>query len=198
MLVERDKGFTLIELLVTVVVLGVLLAMAVPSMNGFFEKRRIIGATEAVFSQLQFARSEAIARSADVYVSFSTDGSTTWSVGVSNVAGCVPTVTNPTAATACTLLVDDGDGTTDDRVLNVLTSAAYPGVSMGNDSGGAVSFSGGVSQLTFNSVRGTATNGTVYLYYGTDYEMRVISSTIGRVRICSPTGAKNVAGYASC
>lgn len=195
---ERDKGFTLIELLVTVVVLGVLLAMAVPSMNGFFEKRRIIGATEAVFSQLQFARSEAIARSVDVYVSFSTDGSDTWSVGVSTVAGCVPTVTNPTAASACTLIVDDGDGTTDDRVLNVLTSAAYPGVSMGDDSGGAVSFSGGGSQLTFKYVRGTATNGTVYLYYGTDYEMRVISNTIGRVRICSPTGAKNVAGYASC
>ncbi|MCW8918657.1 MAG: GspH/FimT family pseudopilin [Gammaproteobacteria bacterium] len=195
---ERDKGFTLIELLVTVVVLGVLLSMAVPSMKGFFEKRRLIGAAEAVFSQLQLARSEAIARSADVYASFSTDGSTTWSVGVSTVTDCVPTETDRTDATACTLIVDDGDALTDDRVLNVLSSTAYPGVSMGNDSGGAVSFSGGVTQLTFNYVRGTATNGTVYLYSGTDYEMRVISSTIGRVRICSPTGTMNVAGYASC
>lgn len=144
---KQGRGFTLIELMVTVAVLGIILSIAVPSMSDYMDKRKVINAAEAVYGEFQYARSEAIARSQNVFVSFSTDGSSTWSMGVSTSANCDPTQTIITAADACVLVIDDGDGDvhgtdpegdgtvvndTNDLVLRVLTSANFPGIEMGN------------------------------------------------------------------
>ena len=55
-------GFTLIELMVAVSVLGVLLAIALPSFQPLIERWRVRQVTEGLVSSLQFARSEAIKR----------------------------------------------------------------------------------------------------------------------------------------
>jgi prepilin-type N-terminal cleavage/methylation domain-containing protein len=214
MAVARQKGFTLLEMVVALAVLGVLVSFAAPAMSNYIKKRKIINATEAVYSQLQYARSEAIARSEDVYASFSANKSTTWAMGVSTTSGCDPTETDRTAANACTLVVDDGDGNvhgtdpdgdgtaitdTGDLVLKVTSSSDFDGIALGGSgSGSNVSFSGGTTQTRFNPVRGTATAGTVYLTLDDEYEMRVVVATIGRIRICSPSGSTNVPGYATC
>lgn len=52
------RGFTLIEVLVGVVILGVILAMAVPSMSDFLERRRVIAAANEVADVINFARSQ--------------------------------------------------------------------------------------------------------------------------------------------
>lgn len=212
---RKVQGFTLIELMVVLAVMGVVLSMAVPSVSSFMEKRRIINAAEAVFSELQYARSEAISRSRNVYVKFSSNGTSTWVYGTSIRSDCDLAQTTATGANACILVIDDGDGTVDDGtggtdtgdlVLRRTSSAAFSGISMhGYDSGTntvttTVSF--GIptptSQTSFNPVRGTAKGGTVVLRLGTLYELRVIVSPVGRVRFCSPTGTTNVPGYPTC
>ena len=56
----RTPGFTLIELLVTLVVGGILVAIAVPAFNNFVLNDRDIGQANSLVSSLNYARSEAI------------------------------------------------------------------------------------------------------------------------------------------
>lgn len=62
----RSSGFTLIELMVTVVVAGILLTLAVPSMRTFIQNARIANQTNEFIADLNFARTEAIKRGANV------------------------------------------------------------------------------------------------------------------------------------
>lgn len=58
----RQTGFTTMELLTTVVLVGVLMAMAIPSFNRMVANNRIISQTNDLVGALTFARSEAIRR----------------------------------------------------------------------------------------------------------------------------------------
>src|SRR3546814_5733797 len=68
------QGFTLIELMVTVAVLGILAAVAAPSMIAFVNANRLNGTTGEMTASLQLARSAAIRRNARVTVCGSADG----------------------------------------------------------------------------------------------------------------------------
>ena len=59
----------------SVVVIAVLLSIAVPAMSHFYERARLVSATNTLYQDLFFARSEAIKRDADVYVKFTTGSS---------------------------------------------------------------------------------------------------------------------------
>ena len=65
---QHQKGFTLLELMITIAVLAIAAAFAVPSMTRAVEKRNTISAAEAIYNQIQLARSESIARSQPVYM----------------------------------------------------------------------------------------------------------------------------------
>ena len=77
---RHSLGFTLIELMVTVSVLGVLLAIALPSFQPLIERWRVRQVESHLESSLQFARSEAIKRGGNVVMQKIT----------TNTNGCTP------------------------------------------------------------------------------------------------------------
>lgn len=61
-MMKQVNGFTLIELLIAVAVLGLLLTMGVPSMDGFIKNSQVKGQAYEFINTLNYARSEAIKR----------------------------------------------------------------------------------------------------------------------------------------
>lgn len=177
----RPAGFTLVELLITILVLAVLVSLAVPAFQTSIEKRRLVEAAEAVFSQVQFARSESLKQSRDLLVDATTNGSTTWCVGISqNTAGC-------TCSTTASCVITQG-GTS--NVEKTLASSAFSNIRMTNTS----------FEIVFSRLRGTlaGVGNTVVLKSPSNLELRVVVSALGRIRMCSPAGAGNVGGYPTC
>lgn len=78
MTLRTSRGFTLPELLIVVTVMGVMLAIGIPSFTSFIRSQRIKTASFDVFSTLVFARSEAITRNTTVTI---TPTSGSWSNG---------------------------------------------------------------------------------------------------------------------
>ncbi len=202
----REKGFTLLELMIAIVILALIASFAGPSVSGYIDKRKVIDAAEAIYSQLMFARSQSISRSQDIGVTFGYTDDTdarTWLMGISNNIGCdvTQTVTAGDVSDDCTLVVDDGDGVvhgvegavdTDDLVQYVTSGAEFNNIELDGDEDPANALAA-PANFSFNFTRGTATGaGTIYLRYrrgDSNYEMRVDVSPIGRVRICTPAAA---------
>jgi type IV fimbrial biogenesis protein FimT len=63
---NHQSGFTLMELMTTVVLAGIVLAMAVPSYSRFVASSRVSDQSGELVSALMFARSEAIRRNATI------------------------------------------------------------------------------------------------------------------------------------
>ena len=201
---RRVKGFTLIELMVTLIVASIVLTLGVPGLQGFFDSKRLIDATEQVASHLQQARMEAIARSAPVgiTVNFSANGTTTWQYGVSHTAACDLTKTTSTDLNACVIVTDDGDGTVDpgdgsvdagDLVLMRFTNAEFDGVTMN-----APVIAGGGTDITFDPVRGTAQAGDIKLISDGGRQLTVRVGILGQIRICSNDGSVQRYSTAGC
>lgn len=185
---RNPRGFTLVELMVTVAVLAVLIALAAPSFTDTMQRRRLIGAAEAVASGLQLARSEAIRQSASMTAVTTTGAS--WCMGFARgTTACDCSITDTTDTDACTTL---GDGST--SVLRVVSAGQYSGVSMSL-------VTGTPATVTFDGVRGTAagaddTKGIRFTLGGRELQVRV--NPLGGVRMCSPAGTTLVAGYSTC
>jgi len=80
------QGVTLVELLITLIVLGVLIAVAVPSFERMIRSNRLVAETHELLGNLNLARSEATRRGVNVTLCPSSDGNacangTDWSGG---------------------------------------------------------------------------------------------------------------------
>ncbi len=65
---HHQYGMTLIELMVVVAILGILLAVGIPSMRAMSETEAVRGHVNTFFSTLRYARSEAIRNRAQVVI----------------------------------------------------------------------------------------------------------------------------------
>lgn len=82
----RQEGFTLLELLVTISIAAILVAVAVPGLTRFVQNSREDSEADSLISSLQYARSEAVKRDANVEICASADeatcsGGTAWNTG---------------------------------------------------------------------------------------------------------------------
>jgi type IV fimbrial biogenesis protein FimT len=68
------RGFTLVELMVTLAVAAVLSMLAAPSFSAMYSNLRVQGMASELAADLQYARSEAVRRRADVQLASDADG----------------------------------------------------------------------------------------------------------------------------
>ena len=87
------SGFTIIELMTTLVILGILVTIAIPSFNDLIVGTRIKGAASDIYGALTFARSEAIKRNTNVTVGPLTAGGQ-WVNGWQVLAGATVLATH--------------------------------------------------------------------------------------------------------
>ena len=74
---KRVPGFTLIEMMVTIAIMGILLAIGIPSFQQLIVNNRIVTNTNDMIADLAMARSEALKRGGNIVVTVcaTTDGS---------------------------------------------------------------------------------------------------------------------------
>ena len=70
---RRCRGFTLIEALVTMAVLVIVLSIAAPSFRAYTQAQRVKNASFEFVAAMSYARSEAIARRANVVIAAQSD-----------------------------------------------------------------------------------------------------------------------------
>lgn len=164
-LAHTNRGFTLVELMVTVAVLAILLAVGIPALQTTLDKRRLTGAVEQLYSDLQYARSEAIRQNRNVTVYFS--GTSTWCYGMDD-----------DTSSACNCSSAPGNCTVG-GVQKVVAGTGFRNVTLSENT-----FASG--NVTFDPRRGTASpQGRVSLQSSAIGTVKVIVSSPGRVRICS-------------
>lgn len=176
MIVSRPpKGFTLVELMVTISIAGILLAIAAPSFNHFFDKYRVKRAADTFSSFLINAKSEAIKRNKSVSTVITGSGGT-WCAGMTENATCD---CSPSSSSACQI----------DGVDRVISSTSFKGVKLNGPSS--------PHEFEFKTQRGTVTgNNSVQLESADGLKLNVVVSLVGRIRLCSPGGS--IGGYPVC
>jgi prepilin-type N-terminal cleavage/methylation domain-containing protein len=177
---KTQKGFTIIELLITVVILGILVAIAAPSMYSILEGRKLKGAAENLFADLMFAKTESIKRNNEVILSFG-GVSPAWCYGLKEDVSC-----DCATANDCSI----------DGIEKVVTSDQYGDTTLVADFPSSSPEETGFEPLRgfSESSSGSFSNGTA-TFTNNGREAEVVISTLGRVRVCSDTG---FGGYEAC
>ncbi|BAW80191.1 fimbrial protein pilin [Candidatus Nitrosoglobus terrae] len=170
---QKSFGFTLIEMMVTVAIAAILLAVAIPSFTQMMDKKRLEGAAESLYADLQLAQSEAIKANKTIKISFYTN-STVWCYGLTdNTAGC-----NCQALNSC-MIGGIQRTVSSDEFQNITISSSLP-------------------TFSFSPPRGTANTSKIEFQSASNQTLQVKVSGFGRVKLCSPAGAGNLGGYPVC
>jgi prepilin-type N-terminal cleavage/methylation domain-containing protein len=168
-------GFTIIELMTVMIVAAVLLALAIPSFRELIARNRLEGVTTEFVTDLQYARSEAVARNANVGL----------------VTG---------AAGACYTIYQEAN-----PVAGSCNCANTPACTGGPVEIKTVGFGGtGISATAsttflFEPVRGSLTGATTQADLSSTAgvgQLRAEVLAVGRVKACSPSATFR--GYPSC
>lgn len=81
---SAQPGFSLVEILVTIVILGIVLALGVPSYNTWIQNVQIRTASESIMNGLQTARNEAVRRNTNIQFRLDDGTNSQWRINPSN------------------------------------------------------------------------------------------------------------------
>jgi type IV fimbrial biogenesis protein FimT len=189
----RQRGFSIIEIAVTLVVLGMVLASAVPSMSAWVRNARLRNQSESVLSGLQMARNEALRRNRPVsfYLVNQPSGSALSNQCVVSATGgsWVVSVRSPDGACAATPTLSSTNAENPLIVTSRLGTDGAQGVSV---SAVDTDLSTAASSITFDALgRRSAGIARITINYASaqsnDRPMRVDIGPSGNVRACDPT-----------
>ena len=173
---RRARGITLIEASTVVAVAGIVVSTSVPGLQGAIDGRRLNGAATTLATDIQYARTEAVARNRSVRLSVHGAGD----------AACYVIHTGNTAQCTC--------GSSGPAVC---TGGAEAIKTVRLRAGEKVGLQANVTSLLFDPLHGTSTpTGTLRLVGSGGREIRHVVNVMGRVRSCTPAGA--VPGYPVC
>jgi type IV fimbrial biogenesis protein FimT len=199
-------GLTLVELLVVIVLVGILIAIVAPSMQGLISAKRVQGISDEIVTDVQYARSEAARRNRDVRIGFQASDTLSCYVlfvqpedlpvedpdaGVNGgAAGC--DCSRTPGLNVCTAEV----GREEIKTVQVpksrgvsfsVSSANGPVIAFGRDTGGQVPvIAGGAAPGAFEVLVSGTPRG----------KLRTTINRAGRPSICTPDGS--VSGAPSC
>lgn len=175
---RSQHGFTIIELLAVTIIVVILLGLAIPSWRDTAARKRVEGLFVELQADLEYARSEAVARNAAVQVSFGT-GCYVVHLG-SATASCTATTksVSPTAAELKSQLLGSSPpvSITPQDALTLISFDPMRGIASWNGTG------------TQAGIALASTAGA--------WQLLVTLSAVGRVNVCSPGGS--IKGYPQC
>lgn len=171
----RQAGLTLLESLITLAVSAVVLGTAVPNLQQIRERRQIDAAAAMLETDIQHARSLAVATGGPVRLSFES----------SSDASCYVVHTGNAGDCSCT--------TTGGAVCSG-NARALQSVRWGAET--AVRIVSNTPSLRFDADRGTVTPTATMRVQGAVGAVHQVVNIMGRVRSCSPAPA--LPGYRSC
>ncbi|MDB5968800.1 MAG: type secretory pathway, pseudopilin PulG [Hydrocarboniphaga sp.] len=184
-----DHGYTLLEALTVVAVLGVLLAASLPSFHDAGLRSTLKSAADRLRSDMGEARTTARERAQFVYLSFvrASDGAS-WCWGLSLAPSCDCRLDDRSAAAFCFV---DRDAASASPLPRFVRSSDYRSVLLD-----ALPLGG---SLRFSPVRPDLVAGNIsFSAAGSGETLRVVVSSLGRLRLCSPAGAHAVPGLPPC
>ena len=170
-----ERGFTLVEAMVTLAVLAVVAASAAPGLARMLETRRLNAAAHALATDLQLARTDAVARNRVLRLGIQARGpDTCWVLHTGAAGACTCTG----AATVC--------ATGEVEIRSERYAAAD-----------RLRVEGNVASIAFDPLHGTSTPaGTLRLVASDGRRVQHVVNAMGRVRTCAPGGL--VPGHRPC
>ena len=185
MMKNRDIGFSMLELMTVLAIAAIVVALAVPSFNEYFEKSRLRGAVDSVSGLIAAARAEAVRQDRQVIVAFGGTASA-WCVGA-NVAQAPANAGDPIpAAVAC----DCNSPAT--CSVGAVSGTSYRGVSVTSVA----------PTVTFNPKLGTTvglSNQDVgFVSSSNRFQLNARITPLGHVRTCLPSSSGVIVGFGAC
>lgn len=170
-----QRGVTLIESAVAMTVAAIALSTVAPSFHGLIERKRLEGVATQLATDLQFVRTESVARNTPVRVSFYADSAgSCYVIHTGSRSQCSCNAPQPAACSGGAA-----------QIKTVYLPAAEH-----------VSVQASASSILFDPLHGTSTPTGTARVTGTPGAIHHIVNVMGRVRSCSPAPA--LPGYRNC
>lgn len=184
------RGFTLLEALIVVVILGVLLTVAVPSISDWIIIQRVKAGASELASDIRFSRGEAIKRNVRIAMTFR------------SAAGNQSCYTAHTkySGRACNCLQGSGESCNQEfgsGDLYINSTEELKTVSLPASTKVSMSTSNNFAFLAPNGLMEASSGATVDFNGGSSRLLRVVVNGLGRPSICAPIGSR-ISGYTTC